>query len=400
MRLLVVSQDEAVRRCTASLLSEKEEELVFCDNTSQGLSLLEREWFDLILLDAEPAEAACRAVRARARALPIVLATPHPDAISETFVEQTGPLDILRKPVSHEALSAVIETLARRSGGFRARADTEELSPTLLDATRHIARDPQIILSGDLSLIPFGAILQMLQMETLGGVVTVTRKETEVMIALRAGLVDLVQGRNAGEEFKIGRYFLEYGLVTSEDIDRLLREQGRSQLPPPMPAFPGAEDNTVRHPLLGDLLVSTGRVTKDQLRSALGQQSSELIYEVLRWRDGRFTFTNAPLWPLAESAKLGIPAAALILEGFRRVDEWRLVEASLGPMDEVLVADPVALERIESQHLHRQETLVLGLVDGTRSIRQIVHASHFSSFDACRILVQLLEARLVRRRQS
>ena len=50
--------------------------------------------------------------------------------------------------------------------------------------------------------------------------------------------------------------------------------------------------------------------------------------------------------------------------------------------------------------LARQERAVLEAVDGERSVREIIAASHLSSFDACRILFQLLEARLVRRRAA
>jgi hypothetical protein len=41
---------------------------------------------------------------------------------------------------------------------------------------------------------------------------------------------------------------------------------------------------------------------------------------------------------------------------------------------------------------------VLDTIDGERTVREIIAASHLSSFDACRILTQLIEARVVRRR--
>jgi hypothetical protein len=50
--------------------------------------------------------------------------------------------------------------------------------------------------------------------------------------------------------------------------------------------------------------------------------------------------------------------------------------------------------------LTRPERAVLDAVDGERTIREVIAASHMSSFDACRVLVQLLEARLVRRKNS
>jgi hypothetical protein len=40
------------------------------------------------------------------------------------------------------------------------------------------------------------------------------------------------------------------------------------------------------------------------------------------------------------------------------------------------------------------------MVDGERTVREIIAQSHMSSFDACKVLFQLLEARLVRRRAA
>ena len=40
------------------------------------------------------------------------------------------------------------------------------------------------------------------------------------------------------------------------------------------------------------------------------------------------------------------------------------------------------------------------MVDGERTVREVVEQSHMSSFDACKILYQLIEARLVRRRAA
>jgi hypothetical protein len=86
------------------------------------------------------------------------------------------------------------------------------------------------------------------------------------------------------------------------------------------------------------------------------------------------------------------------MEGFRRVDEWRVVEASLGSFDSGLQRDPMAIEALGIERLSRPEKRVLDTIDGERTVREIIAASHLSSFDACRILTQLIEARVVRRR--
>jgi hypothetical protein len=209
-----------------------------------------------------------------------------------------------------------------------------------------------------------------------------------VTIAVRQGLIDLVQAHGAGNEFRIGRYFVEQGWIAPGDIDRLLLEQVSKD-----PPWSG-------HKRLGDLLVESGRITQEQLREALSRQSSELVYELLRWPRGRFEFRPDEARSLANNPGLGLPVASVVMEGFRRVDEWRLVEGGLGSFDSVLLIDSAGVQAVGVDRLARSEQKLLEMVDGERSVRAIVAESHMSSFDACKILYQLLEARLVRRRPT
>jgi hypothetical protein len=48
----------------------------------------------------------------------------------------------------------------------------------------------------------------------------------------------------------------------------------------------------------------------------------------------------------------------------------------------------------------RGVSTVLEAVNGERTIREIIQLTHMSSFDACKILYQFLEARLVRKRAA
>jgi DNA-binding response OmpR family regulator len=381
------------------------------------------------------------------------------EALAAGIPDEFEPVDSLRSPTASDAesrrarvaydfvrklSSAIAPALAKlpaASIGSETLIGTELASHLNPEQVRDLAEalrafdfgsGAKLALSGDITIIPIGAVLQLLQIENQTGVLVVTHDKRDVSVAMRFGLIDMVQARGAGQEFRLGRYFVEHGLVTPEDIDALLRDQlhgvdrisgehgtnGESKAGPPTlrqavapleelaaPSsgpFTRREESTgmrnVR--LLGDLLVDSGRVTREQLREALARQSSELIYEVLRWEKGRFEFRREPPPPLAESAQLGLPVASVVMEGFRRVDEWRVVEAGLGNFDAVLQPDPVAIEALGEERLARAERTVLDHVDGEHTVREIVAASHMSSFDVCKILFQLIEARLVRRRAA
>jgi DNA-binding response OmpR family regulator len=353
----------------------------------------------------------CRAVRetARLRTTPIVLMSAKSDRIRDHFVKQTGAMDAITKPFDAQALIAVIENAIKRAEEWRQREEVQ--SARIAEETEQAAElqapsvDTRAVLQGDMGIIPIGAVLQLLQIESKTGLLVVTDGTTEVTMAIREGLIDLVQARGAGNEFRLGRYIVEHGLATPADIERILRDNNPTPLPPPFETheratIPKEEVPTSGRRLLGDLLVDSGRVTRDQLRDALARQSSELVYEVVRWPRGRFDFRLDPLPALAVSARLGLPVASVVMEGFRRVDEWRIVEATLGSFDAILLADLASVEALGVDRLAKSEQRLLEMVDGERTVREIVAQSHMSSFDACKILFSLLEARLVRRRAA
>jgi DNA-binding response OmpR family regulator len=442
----------------------------------------------------------CRALRENAdlAATPVVLMSAKGDRIREQFVQQTGALDAITKPFDAQALVAVVENALRRvttgrgsatrlppegevvetprsgtefetlrthvaqivatklatlvvrtmedrpgiASGDLAVALSEQLAKEavveMVETVRELTpEDGGPLLSGDLGVVPIGAVLQLLQAENQTGALVCRSEGTRIVATFRGGLIDLVQSSGAGDEFRLGRFFVEEGIVTPSDIDEMMKKarsaddelqspasqilvrndapdtvredpETRTTVPgPSRPRIPAADSSPemslrelrgIRPRLLGTVLLEAGKITPAQLKTALARQSSELLYEVLRWAKGRFDFRRSPSSEAVESARLGLPVASVVMEGFRRVDEWRALERTLESFDAVLIRDDEVLASV-SKELPDKERKVLDLVDGERSVRAIVAASHMSSFDACRILVQFLEARALRRRR-
>jgi DNA-binding response OmpR family regulator len=410
-RVLVVDDSPTIRSVVSSVLESHGFEAIAARDGQDALDRLttwaddardgngEAAKIDIVLVDFVMPRMngfqLCRAIRqhAQLRTLPIVLMSAKSDRIRENFVQQTGAIDAIGKPFDSRALIAVVENALRRAEQWSSKADAISIEFVddleVQDAPPSQDVDGDTALAGDLSVIPIGAVLQLLQLEGQTGTLVATDGKTEVTIAMRQGLIDLVQSHGAGKEFRLGRYFLEHGWTAQDDIDGVLR----SQLSPADPPWAG-------HKRLGDLLVESGKVTQEQLREALTRQSSELVYELLRWPRGRFEFKPEQPSSVAQNAGLGLPVASVVMEGFRRVDEWRLVEGRLGSFDSVLIVDSAALQAVGIDRLPKVEAKLLEMIDGERSVRDIVAQSHMSSFDACRILLQLLEARLVRRRSG
>jgi CheY-like chemotaxis protein len=455
-RILVVDDSPTIRRVVGRTLSQAGYEVCLAVDGREALEKAQAEVPDLVLVDfVMPHMNGLRFVQAMRQvanlaSVPVVLMSAKADKIGDGFVAQTGALDAITKPFSPEALLAVTGHALSRWGDESIRRDTEpppspvsverissvppssaepppETSPAALAASaRTIAsrlagalagrvdgvdaealeeaiassfepaslftlvrelsnlvpgRDGEHSLEGRLEHVPLGEILQLLTHQRQTGVLEVDKQPSSsnrsVTICLKDGAVSLALGHVQEAEFRLGRYLLREELIDREDLERMLRQRGPRGL-------------------LGTHLVKLGYISADELTKVLVQQTSELIYEALRWRRGRYRFLRFASRPEAVDARLGLPLASLLMEGLRRVDEWRLIEEQLRSFDVVLRPDEEALRFVDASRFSADERAVLAAIDGERTVREIVEHTRMASFEACKILFQLLTSRLVR----
>jgi hypothetical protein len=151
--------------------------------------------------------------------------------------------------------------------------------------------------------------------------------------------------------------------------------------------------------LLGSQLVKLGYLSEVELRQAISRQTSELVYEILRWKRGRFAFRPARELPAsAVDAALGLDVEGILMEGFRRVDEWHLIERELEDFDQIFLRNEDAVAHMGRARLTREELAVLELVNGKHTVKDIIRQSKMGSFDVSKMLYRLLSIKLVRRR--
>jgi hypothetical protein len=236
-------------------------------------------------------------------------------------------------------------------------------------------------LRGDLRVVPIAEVLQLLDAQEQSGVLDVAHGEAAVEVSFRAGRVDLATARNVSEEYLLGRFLVDGELITRADLDGFLESR-----------MPGSK-------LIGAQLVRLGYLSEADLKTALARQTRELVYEILRWSTGSFRFTRArDLPPAAVDAMLGLDVEGILMEGFRRVDEWHLIEREVDDFDMVFLRNEDAVAQMGRGRLTREELAVLELVNGKNTVKDIVRSSRMGSFDVSKMLYRLLSIKLIRRR--
>ncbi len=266
-------------------------------------------------------------------------------------------------------------------------------------------RDGEHALEGRLEHVSLGEILQLLTHQRQSGVLEIekqpSRSRRSVTVCLKDGAVSLALGQVDESQFRLGRYLLREGLIDRDELERIVRNRAQRSDVAPSRRGASQQHRAQRSDgrasgLLGTHLVKLGYVSADELSKILVQQTSELIYEALRWRRGRFRFLRFATRPEAADARLGLPLASILMEGLRRVDEWRLIEEQIRSFDDVPRRDEEALAHVDPARLSAEERRVLETVDGARTVREVVEHTRMASFDACKILFQLTTSRLVR----
>jgi hypothetical protein len=174
----------------------------------------------------------------------------------------------------------------------------------------------------------------------------------------------------------------------------LLERQGRADakrlksLAPRLQFPAGAE-------AIGAALVSEKLLAEDDLAPFLKLQVSEVIFDTFEWGEGVFTFFDG-IPPPATAVTLEIDLQNLMMEGVRRIDEHGRLE-ELFP-DRGLIVEAVANpERVKnSVTLTGEEWRVFFLVDGRRSVDEIVSlAGDADDAATLQVLHNLIAANLV-----
>lgn len=130
-RILIVDDEQAILD-SLELLLEDRYQLALAKDGAEALSALEREPFDLVLLDVLmpilDGVTVLREMRARALDVPVILLSAH--ANLETTARDLGPVDVLAKPFDIWELELKIDRALEEAERRRRRGTGEAAAVT------------------------------------------------------------------------------------------------------------------------------------------------------------------------------------------------------------------------------------------------------------------------------
>ncbi len=228
-------------------------------------------------------------------------------------------------------------------------------------------------IKGTLESFAVAEIFQLISHQRKTGTLEIRTEEGVAKLRFLDGtLVEAWPDRRSPSDY-IGSLLVRAALVSGAQVEQALESQRQS----------------LRR--LGDILVRMGAIRASDFQEVLALQHRETAYRVLRLKRGEFEFVPGLVEP-EEGASVSLDVDAVLMEGCRQIDEWpSLVE--LVPSEKQVYA-PIPEAPVD-RGLSPDDSRVLALVDGTRTVREVVDRSRLGEFLGWKAFASLVEQGLV-----
>jgi len=194
-------------------------------------------------------------------------------------------------------------------------------------------------------------------------------------VAFKDGNIVHASSLNSHEDL-LGQMLLKRGKISKVDLERAIslhKQTGRQ---------------------LGTTLVDMNLFDKEEVAECLKLQIEETVYNLFSWAEGEFIFHEGQA-PKHATFLIELNTMNVIMEGTRRIDEWMEIQKVLPPDNVVLrMSDNPKVNR-EELTISLDEFRLLSLINGERTLPELIDLSPMGEFVTCRAMYRLIVNKLV-----
>ena len=230
-------------------------------------------------------------------------------------------------------------------------------------------------LVGNLKTVSFSDLLQLISTNKKTGMLSIIRQNQQKSIFFLEGdLISFITSEQ--EDWYLSQLLIRKSKIDKKDWDRALllsKSSGKR---------------------ITEILVELSLVSRRDVLEALKARIEEVVFAIFGWEEADFEFMEGMLPPPTET-KLKMNTMGLIMEGAKRVDEWSEIQKTLPPGDFTLELNlkPPAKDGMVNLTLDEYQTLLL--INGQRSVSEILMESPLGEFTTSRSLSLLISNGLV-----
>jgi len=213
-------------------------------------------------------------------------------------------------------------------------------------------------LTGKIESIYLSSILQLLCNDKKTGVLRVRNSENEVRIYLQEG--DIVYSMGSEKTNRLGYILRSKGLIHEQELWKCLqiaREEKQS---------------------LGKVLVNKDLISLENLETLTRWKVEQSLFNLFMWEDGEFEYNETTL-KLDEHILTKLNTMETILEASQRADEMPLLKNKF-PNDRMAYKLTAKAQSLDTAKLYPNDQLIFSLIDGKRTVKEIINQSGHDSY--------------------
>ncbi|MBL8921037.1 MAG: DUF4388 domain-containing protein [Myxococcaceae bacterium] len=249
-------------------------------------------------------------------------------------------------------------------------------------------------LKGTLKDFGIADILQLIGQQQKTGVLSLTNKGESVNVSFKDGNIVRAESTSRNRKDLIGTMLVAANLITEAQLEFALETQKR----------------TLQR--LGDVLVGQGSITLEKFRAMVALQTNETLYRLFGWKSGTYAFEAHDVE--MDQAFTPLRAESVLMEGFRRVDEWPVVKKRItsdamtfekvkelpppalakddfdSALDDAFAEEKKEINKGEFQSVGDNERRVYELIAPGRTVTRIIELSMLGEFETSKALCNLI----------
>jgi predicted negative regulator of RcsB-dependent stress response len=223
-------------------------------------------------------------------------------------------------------------------------------------------------LKGNIKDVSLVKILVQLGRNRKTGTLTIATSSASKNVYLKAG--DVIFASSTYEDDRLGEMLLKAGKITVEQYDKsveVLKATGKRQ---------------------GAILAELGYLTPKEIFWGLKYQVQEIIQSMFVLEEAGYEFREGN-FPAQEVITLKMSMGNLIYAGINRITNWTRIRSEMPDTDSVLKLSEDPLSLFQDIELSSQDKKILSLIDGKKTIKEIIGSAWLGSFEALKILYVL-----------
>ncbi len=225
----------------------------------------------------------------------------------------------------------------------------------------------------NLSKIPFPELIFNIYEKKLSGIIEVKRDNEDKGFIIKKGQIVFSKTNNIDES--LGSLLLQKGLITKEQYSSsvlIMQETGKRQ---------------------GRILVEMNAIKPSDLWEGVKEQLKQIFFSIFNWVSGEFTFNEGEP-TITEAIVLTESTPDLILEGIRGISDFNVLYYYLKDRNIRFLVDEERYKR-RPIVLEPYEEYIVNLIDGERTVDDIINISDIGEIETLRVLYILKNFKLI-----